>query len=902
MNEELLIKVKVDTSSVTTSINSLKNQVANVNKTIATTSTASSSTASTAKQAQQATGKLSQNIQKLVQGIQKLKNIGSLTDVLEIGAEFGAAAVQAKTVTKAVEKVEDAMEGVSDETKEWIAQLREALALSRATGQSTTTTYARGGKSGGSIIDVDYGAMSETRLSRLEARMKSSSGEAADLADNVDDVAVATGAAGAAAGKTSGALSGLGATMGSVLAIAAALIPVFIMIGTVIAGVSAALRVSKIGDQIYHSAQQFGFSARAFQEWSYVMERNGSTIEDLKGFLETLASEQAAVVNGSEDAAEAFKELGLSEQQVAGMDQQKLFEEVVTRLQNITDATKKASIAYTLFGDEASRLMNVLNMTNAEMQEVIDNYHLLGGSMSDKLIKQSNSLDNALANLRQAWQGISNTLAEVFIPIVKPVVEWLTKAVVIINLFLRTIFGLDLRTKGASGSLSGAANSANKYAGGLNAATKAAQQLRRVTMGFDELNIVGDPNAGDSGSTGGGAAFDTSGMPTLDDSMLDVANLNLDKIYEWFEKYKNIIQQVITWSLIAIGVILAVIGGFTGNVPLLIVGIGLAGLGITVGFTSGVFERMFEGIKKWFGGIKDWFGANVAHIFTKEFWSKKWDKISESTALSVAAIGTKIEVKWGDIVNWFKEKVAPKFTKAYWNEKWNNIKNSANEKLTETRNKISEKWDGIKNWFSTNVGVKFTKKYWSDKFNNIKEGASNKLEEVKTTISNKWGSIKKWFGNNITPKFTMSYWKEKFQSIPDGIKGAFNGMIGIVEKAVNTIVKKINTLSWDVPDWVPAIGGSKWGFNFKQISIPRLATGGIATRSTIANIGENGREAVLPLENNTQWMDALADKIAARNSGPTKVVLQVGERELGWATIDSINSITKQTGSLPLTL
>ena len=91
-------------------------------------------------------------------------------------------------------------------------------------------------------------------------------------------------------------------------------------------------------------------------------------------------------------------------------------------------------------------------------------------------------------------------------------------------------------------------------------------------------------------------------------------------------------------------------------------------------------------------------------------------------------------------------------------------------------------------------------------------------------------------------------------------------------------------------------------FNFNEIKIPRLATGGIATRSTLANIGENGREAVLPLDNNTQWMDTLADKIAERNSGPSKIVLKVGEKEFAWAAINGINSITKQTGAIQLTL
>ena len=47
-----------------------------------------------------------------------------------------------------------------------------------------------------------------------------------------------------------------------------------------------------------------------------------------------------------------------------------------------------------------------------------------------------------------------------------------------------------------------------------------------------------------------------------------------------------------------------------------------------------------------------------------------------------------------------------------------------------------------------------------------------------------------------------------------------------------------------------------------MLSIPKLARGGIVNQPTQAIIGEAGKEAVLPLENNTEWMDTLAQKIA----------------------------------------
>ena len=212
------------------------------------------------------------------------------------------------------------------------------------------------------------------------------------------------------------------------------------------------------------------------------------------------------------------------------------------------------------------------------------------------------------------------------------------------------------------------------------------------------------------------------------------------------------------------------------------------------------------------------------------------------------------------------------------------------------------KWTEVKNWFNTNVAPKFTKSYWVGKFDTMRAAAAEKIQAVKDAFSGGWSTIKSWFNNNDGNKFTTSDGSSKFSSIKEGARSALNGAIAVVERAINNIVAKLNTVSFSIPSWVPQVGGKRFGISLSYVSIPRLATGGIATRSVLANIGENGREAVLPLENNTGWMDALADKIAARQGGPTKVVLKVGEQELGWATIHGINQITKQTGELQLAL
>lgn len=111
----------------------------------------------------------------------------------------------------------------------------------------------------------------------------------------------------------------------------------------------------------------------------------------------------------------------------------------------------------------------------------------------------------------------------------------------------------------------------------------------------------------------------------------------------------------------------------------------------------------------------------------------------------------------------------------------------------------------------------------------------------------------------------------------DGYDGEIriNGILSIAETmanglvdAINRMVQSINSIKFDVPDWIPGLGGKSFGgFNIPEVprvTLPRLANGGITTGATLAEIGEAGREAVLPLEKNTGWMDALADKIADR--------------------------------------
>lgn len=155
--------------------------------------------------------------------------------------------------------------------------------------------------------------------------------------------------------------------------------------------------------------------------------------------------------------------------------------------------------------------------------------------------------------------------------------------------------------------------------------------------------------------------------------------------------------------------------------------------------------------------------------------------------------------------------------------------------------------------------------------NNIEQGASNLLTGLKTILSNIWNTIrtiieniKTGIGNGvtfITQKLTniKTSITNIFNSIKNTISSVIESIKKIVKSGINVIIDSLNKIKFDIPDWVPSFGGKSFGFN-----IPRLATGGIVDSSTLVNIGENGAEAVLPLEKNTAWMDQLASILAAK--------------------------------------
>lgn len=266
-----------------------------------------------------------------------------------------------------------------------------------------------------------------------------------------------------------------------------------------------------------------------------------------------------------------------------------------------------------------------------------------------------------------------------------------------------------------------------------------------------------------------------------------------------------------------------------------------------------------------------------------------WSALNLKTILIVAAIAAVIAI----IVLCVKH--------------WDEIKEAA----ARAWDWIKEKWNAAGEWFRTNVTEPI-----QNFFTGLKDGIQNAFSSAWDWIKGVWDKASTWVNDKVIvpiANFFSGLWdgiKNTFKTAFDFIKHAFktyvNGWISIVEnfinffiKAINLLIKGLNKISFDIPDWVPSIGGRTFGFNIREVpkvSIPRLATGAVippnAEFAAILGDQKHGRNLEAP--------EGLIRQIVKEESGANlTVILQMpnGEEKEVFST-KHISKINRQSGRI----
>lgn len=174
-------------------------------------------------------------------------------------------------------------------------------------------------------------------------------------------------------------------------------------------------------------------------------------------------------------------------------------------------------------------------------------------------------------------------------------------------------------------------------------------------------------------------------------------------------------------------------------------------------------------------------------------------------------------------------------------------------------------------------------------FTNLKEGITSRVEAIKSSVAEKFNAIKQKI---LTP---IQSAKNKVKELIDKIRSFFN-------------------FNWSLPKLKMPHLKITGEFSISPPRVPKFsvdwyARGGVFDKPTLftsggrlGGLGEAGAEAIVPLENNTEWLDKIADRLSDKLGGGRNIVLQVDGKTFGQISVDSINALTKQTGNLPLVI
>lgn len=292
-----------------------------------------------------------------------------------------------------------------------------------------------------------------------------------------------------------------------------------------------------------------------------------------------------------------------------------------------------------------------------------------------------------------------------------------------------------------------------------------------------------------------------------------------------------------------------------------------------------------------------------------------WSAISTWTSSTWTSVSTTVDNKTKSIKDWASERfeaaktsivnvwsAVSTWTSSTWtsvsttfDSKSQSIKTWASERFDAAKQSVVNAWSAVSTWTTSTWDSVSTKV--STVWENIKTNASTIFSGVSGDVTSAWDTAKTkldefttWLNNTFSVNWSNAWqtivngFGSIFNTISSKIKGPINSVIGMlngmingVENAINTVVRGVNNalsinLTWDMPDWMGGgTYGWSWSPNLSEVSwgrIQELAMGGILNGATwlAPNViaGEAGREAVLPLESHTDWMNDVADRVVAR--------------------------------------
>lgn len=448
--------------------------------------------------------------------------------------------------------------------------------------------------------------------------------------------------------------------------------------------------------------------------------------------------------------------------------------------------------------------------------------------------KNIDELKASLSALKGSWGAAFAPILNAVVPVLQTLIGWLTKAMNAVAAFFAIISG--------KGSFKKAVANTEKLSGNLASGAGAAKDLKKQLMGIDTLNVMSDNS--DTGGGGGGSNNPYEWVEEEVDTSSFMGKLALsikDVLFDWSDLTP---EQIAEKCFAAIPTMIGVVaGGMVGGLPGALIG-GLVGLTLGILADSIIFDHDGElseseimsmvvsallmmgfaaiGLSLGGGPLGAAIGAAVGlglSLLVKDIGIETKSNWSESTLLEKFAIV--LGGLAGGVIGFSVGGPAGAALGA-----------AMGILLTMTINNLDldNKWiPQVKKWL------------WDD-------GILKILEEVKhLTVDPATKLI-----NGIVEKFQGL--KTKLSGIVDNIKNLFNFQFRLPQLKLPHL-----QVQWqDAGALAQFFGLTK----IPHLSVAWYARGGIVDGATLIGAGEAGKEAIVPLERNTQWVTMVANELA----------------------------------------
>lgn len=568
-------------------------------------------------------------------------------------------------------------------------------------------------------------------------------------------------------------------------------------------------------------------------------------------------------------------------------------------------------------------------------------------------LKTNEQFSSSLAQVKSNLMIAFTPIYEAILPAINALMSALSIATQYIASFISAIFGKTFeQSKQATQGLINAKSAMGEYGDSAKAAGKAAKDALGLAS-FDEINSLNSQNSNSGGAGGGGADIPTLVTPKLETSSVDGAmkklankikayfsTFNFEPLIQSFNKVKasvepiiNNLGKIIKWFFVEIldplahwtisDLLPAFLNLLAGALdflnPILEVFMSLGDwlwnsfLQPIASWTGGIIVDVLNGLADVLTNVGNWISEHKPIVETFIIilgsfalaWGiittaiKIWTIVSGIATIATGTLGATVAFLTSPITLAVIAIGALIAIGVLLYKYWDVVK----AKAVEVWDGIKVKFEEFKNWlgnvFSTD---------WSQKFGFLGDILNGFLVNIK----NKWDSIKQIFQGIID--FVAGVFTGNWSRAWQGVVNIFSGIMGtlgaIVKSPLNAVISLINAaisglnrISINIPNWIPGFGGKSFGLNIPKI--PYLARGGIIDSPTLAMVGEAGKEAVVPLENNTEGLDLLAKKLLEKlgvvnttNSsdgyGDGNIIFQIDGSTIGKVALKQLRKMQRQ--------